>query len=586
MTPPPRRRHRGWLLAAALLVVLVAWGAAVALRVASADRALRAGIAAAHLARAELSLSSLGADPARTDLGLARADFLRAHDDMSGLPVGPLAVIPILGTQIRSVQDLSGAAAAVSGAGSRALAQVATLLDRPGHGSRRAATVAALAVTLDRLRATVDSVNLGPAHGLLPPLVAKRDTFAADLLTLRTDLAKATGAASALTRLLRGPSHYLLLAANNAEMRAGAGMALEAGELDVSNGRLHLGSLRPTGTLVNTATTVRPSGDLAARWGFEDPAVDFRDLLLSPQFPANAALAARMWQADSGRPVDGVLLVDVPALADLLAATGPVQADGVTLDAGDAESYLLQREYDGLPPTGSAADAARQQVLGALAAATLRRAEAPGVSLAALVQALDRAVDGRDILAWAADPAVEADWQEAGAGGVVSGDDLLLALLNQGADKLDPYQEISARADVAVTGTDSTVTVRVAVRNATPPSVSGYAAGGFPGGATPRHYRGALSLDYPSYAGDLATPGRSDLEAVGPDYGASMVAVPIALAPGAATTVTFRFVLLGSHGSLTVLPSARVPPTAWSWSLPGDAAPIRFSDDTAHTVTW
>ncbi|MST33200.1 DUF4012 domain-containing protein, partial [Acidimicrobiaceae bacterium USS-CC1] len=107
--------------------------------------------------------------------------------------------------------------------------------------------------------------------------------------------------------LFHGHQTYLLLVGNNAEMRGGSGMALDAGTIRLGDGAISVGHLQDTGQLVDQFPGVRPSGDLAARWGFEYPQLDLRELFMSPQFPANAALAARMWQAHTGRPVDGVL---------------------------------------------------------------------------------------------------------------------------------------------------------------------------------------------------------------------------------------------------------------------------------------
>src|SRR5207244_8808773 len=128
----------------------------------------------------------------------------------------------------------------------------------------------------------------------------------------------------AVASLLTGPRTYLVLAANNAEMRAGSGMFLSIGELTTS-----AGSLRLTGMSSVTEVPIPPGvpveGDLASRWGFIDPAADWRDLMLSPRFDASAQLATRMWAAAGRGPVDGVLVLDPVALSGILQATGPVQ---------------------------------------------------------------------------------------------------------------------------------------------------------------------------------------------------------------------------------------------------------------------
>lgn len=578
------RRGALWAALGVLALLLLAWVAAVALLLLRAEHRLQAGVAAAGEARAGLSLSDLTDGAAERPLRAAAADFAAAHRDVASPWVAPLRLLPVVGTQVRSVDALSRAAATVAGAGRSALATVRLLVVRPHHtAAERSALVGRLAATLAGLRRQVAGVDLGPSRGLAGRLARERARFATDLTKLRTILARVGGAAGAIDALFHGHQTYLLLVGNNAEMRGGSGMALDAGTIRVDDGAISVGHLQDTGQLVDQFPGVRPSGDLAARWGFEYPQFDLRELFMSPQFPANAAFAARMWRAHTGRPVDGVLLVDVQALDDLLAVLGPVRADGTTLTAADAVPYLLEQEYAGVATP--AAEQRRHERLGALAGAVLTRLEAPGSSLTAVARALGRAAAGRHLLAWAADPRVEADWVAAGAGGAVSGDETLLALLNQGGNKLDPYQRVSARTVVAPAGAVTRVTVRVTVRNTTPATVQGYAAGGFPGGAPARQYDGTVALDFPLDATGAAAPGARTLEAAGPDGSAQVLAVPVAVPDGRSETVTFRFTLPGRRGTLTVEPSARLPASAWDVSE-GPHRLARFTDSRAHAFSW
>ncbi|HLH46405.1 MAG TPA: DUF4012 domain-containing protein, partial [Acidimicrobiales bacterium] len=388
-----RRLRRGVILG--VVVVVAAWGVVVGVRLARADGRLRSGIALARAARAEVSPGDLTGGPAARTLAAARADFDAAHADVTGALVAPLTVIPVVDTQIRSIADLSSAAATVSQAGDHALAAAGGLLARP-HGSpaQRVVILRSLASTLHGLRSTLARLDLGPRHGLLSALVSKRDTFAGDVAKLRAAVDRADGASAAAAALLGHDATYLLLAANNAEMRAGSGMALEVGTLTVRHGEIDLGALQPSSALVDTRTSLRAGGDIEARWGFEHPTFDFRDLLFSPQFAPNAALAARMWTARTGQRVSGVLLVDDTVVPDLLSVVGPVTAAGHTLDAADALRYLLIGQYAGLSTTDPGR-AARHELLGALAGAAFQQATAPGTSLTGLAKVLDGAADGR-----------------------------------------------------------------------------------------------------------------------------------------------------------------------------------------------
>jgi Protein of unknown function (DUF4012) len=577
-----RRRKLPWILAAIGLLI-VAYVAVVALAALRADHHLRQGLAAAQSARQGLDVDTIASGGAQIQLAAAAADFATAHNEVSAGWITPLRWVPILGTQVRSVSDLSASAHTVASSGSTALGQVHALLNQPrSTPSERTVIVGQLAGDLRVLSDRMAHLDFGPAHGLIGSLASKRTTFVTDVGNVQTGLTKATGATAALAQVLRGPTTYLIAATNNAEMRAGSGMMLQAGTIDINDGRFQLSHFEPTGSLVDTKTTLRPTGDLAARWGFEDPTSDFRELLLSPQFPANASLASEMWRERTGQRVGGVVTIDVAALQDLLGATGPITVDGTTYSTSNVVTELLVTQYAGITNV-SDANQARHQKQAALAAAVFAAIDRGSMSLTNLAKAFDQAVDGRDLMVWSGAPAVEADWQAAGAGGTVSGNDVLLSLLNQGANKLDPYQKVTADASVDPSDGRTTVTARVTVDNQTPSTLSGYAAGGAAGTPPARQYTGAVAVDFPADA-TLASVSGGAIESVGPDGSSQVVAVKVAIPDGKSHTVTVRFVLTGASGRLDVQPSARLPATTWNWSIPG--APTSFSDSTAHTVSW
>ena len=541
----------------------------------------------AQRVRNELSAQDVTRDTAAADLAAASGSFTVAHAEVSSRWLAPLHIVPVIGTQVRSVEDLSGAAQVITTSGQATLATAHTILAAgPTTPAARAADIRLLAVTVAGLEAKVSRVSLGPDHGLVGALVTKRDTFSGDLATLQTGLVKACGVTAALADVMTGPRSYLIAATNNAEMRAGSGMILQAGTLDLRAGRLTLGPVAPTSFLVARSTPVRPSGDLAARWGFENPALDFRELLLSPQFAPNAALAAQMWQQRTGQRVDGVMTVDVAAVADLLGVTGPVTVGGTTFTAATVTQQLLVDQYAGLGTT--TANDARHEKLGQLAAKVFAAVENDQTSVTALARAFGDAVDGRHLQVWAAAQPIEADWTAAGVGGSIQGNDLLVSLLNQGANKLDPYQQVSS-ALTTIPGPDGTaVTVRVTVHNATPAALTGYPAGGAAGDPPARQYHGAVALEFPRVAGAVTASG-GPIETEGADYGASTLVVGVAIPQGQSQTVVFRFRLAGSSGSLDVVPSARLPATAWSWSRPGagpGTAEEHFADSTSRYLSW
>ena len=67
---------------------------------------------------------------------------------------------------------------------------------------------------------------------------------------MQTTLSRTSAGATAAAAILTGPQNYLLLAGNNAEMRSGSGMFLEAGNVAISDGDMHLQGMQPTWSLI------------------------------------------------------------------------------------------------------------------------------------------------------------------------------------------------------------------------------------------------------------------------------------------------------------------------------------------------
>ncbi len=576
-----RRRGRPWRVAAAVIgLIVVAWIVACAVTLLLADHRLQAGVGQAQVVRDGLTTTQLRSGADQTEVVAAAADFSDAHRLLTEGWMAPLRHVPVADRQLASATDLAQAAYTVTDAGRQALPDVRTLLSRPDRSpTAREAVIVQLARVVGAAHDKVAGVTLGPSRGLIPVLAGKRDLFARDLTKLQSGLTRADGASAALADLLTGSRTYLVFSANNAEMRSGSGMFLAAGTLTTHDGALVLGRFTPTSDLTLPDPSVPLSGDLATLWGHERPNQDFRNLALSPQFPANAALAARMWQARTGTHVDGVLAVDTAFLSAVLSATGPVTAGGVTVGSADVERYILHDQYAGVSGD-QPGQAARHDRQGDLAAATFGALSSGHPDLSGLASDLDGAANGRHVLAWAATPATEADWQAAGVGGALGPDDVLLAVLNQGGNKLDPFMSVHATMNFRVAGADTDGTVAVTVMNGAPPNQPPYVAGDAGNPPAPDTYIGAVSLDIPGRSGRERVDGPMPLEAEGRDGPSFAMAAPIQLAAGRAVAMTFHFALAGTSGTLRIDPSARIGAT--SWTIGGR----RFSDATAQTVAY
>lgn len=568
-------------MVAGLAVVVAAWAVVAGVRVWSAYAHDRQGMAALDAVRTNPDPTTLTTGETSRALTAAATQFAAARRDLSGPLLAPLAVVPVVGRQVRSARSLSGSAQEVASVGATFLTEVHAVLDQPhGAGPQRVASLRRLSSLAAATSARLGTVDPGPGAALVGPLAAKHAAFERQLADARGRLTRAADVAAVVADILQGPQTYLVLAANNAEMRAGSGDYLDVGTATAQDGTVHLDELGPSGQRTLPVGLVTPTGDLARNWGWLQPGVDWRNLGVTPEFDVTAPLAARMWRASTGQAVDGVLALDVVGLRQILSATGPVQVGDRTVDAGNVEAYLLHDQYDGLSDSATA-DAGRQDALGALASAVLRDLQGQSTDLRSLGRAMSGAVAGRHLTVWSADPATEAVWVAAGVAGRLSPDSVAVTLINRGANKLDPYVSTDVHVDVRPAGRGTEVTVRTHLANTTPPGQSEYLAGPYPGlGLAYGDWSGLVAVNLPATADGRSLTGAGPLAIEGREGPTWLLAAPLLLHAGAAADVTTRFRLPGHHGTLSVVPSARVPAEQWhvgSWT---------FTDEVPHTISW
>jgi hypothetical protein len=457
------------------------------------------------------------------------------------------------------VRALAAAAQQVGSIGEAAVHQARAALRAPhALGPQRVAAIKALAVTATTADDRLGGVSLGPNHALVGFLRSRYDDFATRLDKVRSGVHRGALAAQATARLFAGPSHLLLLGANNAEMRNGSGMFLSAAEVDIVDGTLTLGPVRSTGDLAMVAGAPPATGPYAAPWGAFLANEDFRNLGVSARFDETAALAAQMWKADTGQRVDGVVAIDIAGVQALLTATGPVEAGTETVAAGNVVQLLMHDQY--LGSSGASADVqARREELGAIADAALAAVQRGGYSAGGLAGQLPAVVSGRHLLLWSSDPALEQSWQGAGVAGTLRADSLLAAVQNMGANKLDRFVTVSTDVAIAPGVSTTRVTATIHLSNATPGGQPDYIAGNGVGGEPPYTYRAYVTLTMPVSAQKISVDRRTVAQVSGADGPTRVVAVLRDVPAGRSATVVVTFELPVAHGHLQIESSARVP---------------------------
>jgi hypothetical protein len=537
-------------------------------------------------AKSQLSASDVVSRSATVPLRKAMQQFQSASGLLHSPLLAPLDIVPVIGRQLRSVQDLSSASAQVARIGVSAIGAAHGVLSAPHtSGPQRVSALrnlSALARDTDRQLARIDT---GPAHALFPVLDTKHDTFVRDLDDVRSRLEHATEVAGTMADILQGPQTYLLVMANNAEMRAGSGDFLEVGVLSTHDGHLSLSSVTPTATIPVPAGLVSVGGDLEARWGWLKPGRDWRNLGYTPQFDVNAPLAAQMWEAETAQHVDGVMMVDLEALRQFLEVTGPVTlANGSVVGPSEVVQLLAHDQYEGLTDAlngPNALEASREERLGSLARATLNALQDESLDLRSLADAVTAATQGRHLLAWSAQPSAEAAWVEGGVAGELAPTSLLTAVVSQGGNKLDPYLGVDAGLQLRARGSATEVVLTITLHNRTPPGQSQFIAGPYPGlGTVYGEYRGLLAVNVPGYASKPRIDGAPVLDALGAEGPTWVIAAPVDVKAGGSQRVVVRFTMPGTHRQMTVVPTARIDPVAWTYQG------ATRTDSTPFTVTW
>lgn len=564
-------------------IVLAVWLVATAVLLFFARQKVNDGLDQLQTARGQLTAEQLLRGQGLGALEAAQRDFNSAHSLSSNLVLAPWSIVPLISNNTTAVKDLTGAARQVAAVGATAARDGSDALKtQPTTPAGRLALLDRLAAIAARAQRDLNGITTGPDFFLIGPLGSARTRFLDRLTKLRTAVADAEALVAGTERVLRGPSHYLALAANNGEMRNGSGMFLSAGLVTFDNGSFTVSQMGPSADhdLPPGAVPVPP--ELAPLWGWLNPSQHWRNLASSPRFDVTARLAANMWQASTGQTVDGVLAVDAQSLSALLAAQGPIQVGGQQFSAGDVVSYLLLGQYAGIPAVTASQEDRRDQ-LSAIAQASVESLSGRPWNGPELVQNLSNTGKGRHVLAWASDPNVERAWEAAGVAGELHSDSLAISVMNFGGNKLDQFLQINSTLSIAAAndgGSDANLTVDL--HNDVPTGLPGYVAGPYPGsGVGEGTYQGILAVNVPGSASGLTLQGISPVLARGPDGPTQAIAGGYLQIPkGETLRAVLRFHLAPGVSEMTLEPSARIPPGHLQFRT------LKTTDQTAEHLRW
>jgi hypothetical protein len=298
--------------------------------------------------------------------------------------------------------------------------------------------------------------------------------------------------------------------------------------------------------------------------------------MLSPRLAANAALAARMWEASGHAAVDGVLVIDPVALRAFLDATGPVHVGDRQIRAGNVVEELEHKQYVRF----GNATTIRRDALGDIAAAVFTVLDRGAWDPSVLAARLAKAARGRHVMVWSRRADAQQAWQEARVAGALGPDSLLVSMLNRGGNKLDRFLDVNAALTLTPARRASvrgTLTVRL--HNRVPGGEPRYVAGPHPdSGVSEGDYLGIIAVSLPGAATRPSIDGRHDYAVFGRDGMTRVLGYQLRIPRDGSETVVVRFTLPRALQRITIEASARVPALAWR------VGRLAWSDRSARTV--
>lgn len=556
----PRRPARR-ILVRVLVTTLVVWVVAAGAMTVVGAIGARAGAERVRDLDLTLGVGELIDGDVDDQIEAARRDFATADRFLGSPLLTPARLLPVAGRQLRSAGALSETAADVLGAATSALSALrAEVGDGPPTENDRVESLGRLRSQLRAVERVLADVDLGPGDALVGPLRDARAEVSQKLAETRTRTADVLTIVDGVHELLEGPSRYLVLAANNAEMRVGSAMVLSVGTMDVVDGTVRVADeFEPAGDIL-LSEPVPLSKELADLWSWSTMGTDYRSLALSARFPVSAQLGAQMWSALGRGDVDGVLLIDVEGIAALLRVAGPVEVDGRPIDADGVVPYLLREQYEGQGLHDMGANDERRDRLRVLAAAALETIGGTDIELRTMLDELGSARDGRHLMAWSSDELAQRAWETVDVDGELDARSLLVGLANFDNSKLDPYVAAAIRGGATRDGDDALVDLAIEVSNEAPEGLPGYVAGADDGST----YRGLLSAHLPSSATDVELAGFDGRAAFGRDGPTLVIAARVDVERQETRTANLRFrIPVSDLDEVTVLPSGRFPATRW-----------------------
>lgn len=499
-----------------------------------------------------------------------------------GSPVlGAMSRVPVLGEQIRAMRQMTGALQGIGETARHAGYRIQASFDRLEQGPpARVALLDEVLRQLDAIEVAVEEADVG-TEPLLGPLAGTRADLARQLGHALDRLAEAEESVAAAHRLLVGPGRYLVLAGNNAEMRA-TPMPLAAGIVEMANGDIEASDFVQTSELaLPNELRVMPPADLAELYGeLWGLGREWRTTTTTPRFPVAASMLAEMSARSPLGPVDGVFLVDAVTLGAMADAVGGIEVDGELRTGEELVAQVLNENYLRFGEVDPVTRAARVDVQGELARQAFDELSEEAEAAIDLVAKLPRLAEGRHLMAWSPDPLVQSLFERLRAHGEIPAQPLMVAVQNASASKRDWYLDpkITIQGGRTVEGDALRLVISVTLDNpVVRPTTS--VIQGTSRFVEPGEHRAFLTFYLPGTARAVQGIGH-ELAGIGRDGPAVVATAWMRVPEGEERTLSIEAEVPAEQAGAALVPSARVRPM--TYHVNGVAVP----DEAPRFVVW
>ena len=472
-----RRRRWPWVLLC-LALVAVALAALAWLARPLMDVKPEADAARDDLGRAEDALRAKDLDSAKVYVASARTHVDLASEQVNGVGGDVWRWVPVAGGAVGDARHLVDALDQAT-----SIAQIGTELypDVMANDSLVQNTQVDLP-QLERILAGVQKAglhlhaaadDLDAVRGNTPfvgdSVLAARDSARERVDPLRTTYDEAAPVLEALPEVLGadGDRTYIVAIMNPAELRYSGGATLTLVPMTMSDGKVEFG---------DTVTTedIAAGTDGKIKWPkvkgnpFHTPGkTRVVSATFSPYWSQSGEELLRAWETRFGGHVDGLITVDLQALARLMTLTGPVQVDGV----GELSSDNLVKTLAGSYDFFSSED--KRRAINAALVPVFREKLFEDGQFADKFRVLAQAAQGRHFALYFRDHRLQDAFENRGLAGDLSATDhdyIGVFTQNTNASKSDFWQARHVQSDVRLHPDGSAdVTLTTTVQNASPP---------------------------------------------------------------------------------------------------------------------